>query len=149
MRIWESPQTRHPSDAGQWTGARNPKKERVRTKSRAAPRGDVPECPRYLNTVFGKSGEMVRRSPIPVSFAIVVSVIIALFIFFGAWAVSVDAANHDRELSFAVGNTGSSFDVNPFPSQKNDRVTSSATTDSLSSADSWWGRSLLFACPLH
>ena len=103
----------------------------------------------YLNTVFGKSGEMVRRTPIPVSFAIVVSVIIAVFIFFGAWAVSVDAANHDRELSFAVGNTGPSFGVNPLPSQKNDRVTSSARADGVSSADTWWGRSLLMACPLH
>ena len=91
---------------------------------------------------------MVRRTPIPVSFAIVVSVIIAVFIFFGAWAVSVDAANHDRELSFAVGNTGPSFGVNPLPSQKYDRVTSSATTDG-GSADTWWGRSLLMACPLH
>ena len=92
---------------------------------------------------------MVRRTPIPVSFAIVVSGLIALFIFFGAWAVSVDAAEHDRELSFALGSSGASFGVNPLVSETNDQVAAKVTTGDGSSADTWWGSSLLLACPLH
>ncbi len=88
-----------------------------------------------------------RRLPVPVSFAIVVAGLVALFIFFGAWAVSVDAAKHEGELSFAVGNAG--FGVNPVPSESSVDAASSDAADAESSADSWWGRTLLVACPLH
>ncbi len=94
-------------------------------------------------------GEVVRRTPIPLSFAIVVAGLIALFIFFGAWAVSADAAEHDRELSFALGNTGASFGVNPLPSETNDQVAAKTATGDGSTADTWWGSTLLIACPLH
>ena len=94
-------------------------------------------------------GEVVRRTPVPVSFAIVVAGLIALFIFFGAWAVSADAADHDRELSFALGNSGAGFGVNPLPSEIADKRTAVTTTDGESFADTWWGSSLLVACPLH
>ncbi len=90
-----------------------------------------------------------RRVPIPVSFAIVVSGLIALFIFFGAWAVAADAATHERDLSFAVGNAGSGFGVNPVPSESSVGAASGDALDAESSADSWWGRTLLVACPLH
>ena len=79
-----------------------------------------------------------KKNANPVSFAIVVAGLIALFIFFGAWAVSVDAAEHDRELSFALGNAGSSFGVNPLPSETNDQATAKATNGDGSSADTWW-----------
>ena len=92
---------------------------------------------------------VLRSLPIPFSFAIVVSGLIALFIFFGAWAVSVDAAEHDRELSFALGSSGASFGVNPLPPQTNDQVAAKAATGDGSSADTWWGSTLLIACPLH
>ena len=102
-------------------------------------------------TAYSHSGvrynKVVRRTPVPVSFAIVVFGLIALFIFFGAWAVSADAADHDRELSFALGNTGASFGVSPLPSETN--VAAKATTGDGSSADTWWGSTLLIACPLH
>ncbi len=83
----------------------------------------------------------------PVSFAIVVAGLVALFIFFGAWAVSVDAANQEEGLSFAVGNAG--FGVNPVPSESSDAAAPGDPLDAESSADSWWGRTLLVACPLH
>ena len=92
---------------------------------------------------------MVRRTPVPVSFAIVVVGLIALIIFFGAWAVSADAADHDRELSFALGNTGASFGVNPVPSEIEVLGTAEATAADGSFADTWWGSTLLIACPLH
>ncbi len=88
-----------------------------------------------------------RRLPVPVSFAIVVAGLVALFIFFGAWAVSVDAASHERELSFAVG--GSGFGVNPVPSESSVGAAPDDAVDAESAADSWWGRTLLVACPLH
>ena len=90
----------------------------------------------------------INRLPLPVSFMIVLSMLIALFIFFGAWAVTVDAANHDRELSFAIGNNVS-LGVNPLPVLQNIQSASAQVEESQSAADTWWGSSLLLACPLH
>ena len=94
-------------------------------------------------------GRGTRRLPVPVSFAIVVAGLIALFIFFGAWAVSADASSRERDLSFAVGNAGSGFGVNPVPSESSAGAVSGDAADAGTSADSWWGRTLLVACPLH
>ena len=90
----------------------------------------------------------MKRVPLPVSFMIVMSMLIALFIFFGAWAVTVDAANHDRQLSFEVGN-GISLGVNPLPVLPNTQPSGALVGDDESAADTWWGSSLLLACPLH
>ena len=90
----------------------------------------------------------MNRVPFPVSFMVVLSMLIALFIFFGAWAVTVDAANHDRQLSFEVGN-GVSLGVNPLPVLPTTRTTVAQIDDGESAADTWWGSSLLLACPLH
>ena len=98
---------------------------------------------------IANAGRRTTRLPVPVSFAIVVAGLIALFIFFGAWAVSVDAANHEVGLSFAVGNAGSGFGVNPVPSESSAVAAPGDALDAESSADSWWGRTLLVACPLH
>ena len=92
---------------------------------------------------------MAKARHVPLSFVMVVAALVALFIFFGAWAVSVDAANHERQLSFPVGNSGAGFGVNPVPSQTGDATTSSETADGSSFADTWWGQTLLFTCPLH
>ena len=90
----------------------------------------------------------MNRVPLPVSFMVVVAMLIALFIFFGAWAVTVDAASHDRELSFAIGNSVS-LGVNPLPVQPNANAVLAQREDGQSAADTWWGSSLLLACPLH
>ena len=89
-----------------------------------------------------------RKLPVPVSFMVVVSAVIALFIFFGAWAVSVDAANQERELTFAIGNSAT-FGVNSVTSQTSEQSTPAEATDGGGAADTWWGHSLLIACPLH
>lgn len=86
--------------------------------------------------------------PIPLSFTVVVAMVVALFIFFGAWAVSVDAANQERELSFPIGNNAG-FGVNAVPSGSNAQPRTSLVESSESAADTWWGNSLLLACPLH
>ena len=90
----------------------------------------------------------MNKVPLPVSFVIVISMLIALFVFFGAWAVTVDAANNERELSFAIGNSVS-LGVNPLPAQPNPQATETKREGGQSAADTWWGSSLLLACPLH
>lgn len=90
----------------------------------------------------------LNRVSLPVSFVIVVAMLIALFVFFGAWAVTVDAANHDRSLSFEIGNSVS-LGVNPLPARSNTLATEARSEGSQSAADTWWGSSLLLACPLH
>ena len=89
----------------------------------------------------------LKKVPLPVSFMVVMTMLIGLFVFFGAWAVTVDAANHDRQLSFAIGNN-LSLGVNPLPVPSDQRAIAQVE-ESQSAADTWWGSSLLFACPLH
>ena len=89
----------------------------------------------------------LKKVPLPVSFMVVMTMLIGLFVFFGAWAVTVDAANHDRPLSFAIGNN-LSLGVNPLPVPSDQRAIAQVE-ESQSAADTWWGSSLLFACPLH
>ena len=90
----------------------------------------------------------MNRVPLPVSFMVVVTMLVALFIFFGAWAVTVDAANNGRELSFEIGNSVS-LGVNPLPAQPNAQAPEIIGEGGQSAADTWWGSSLLLACPLH
>ena len=91
-----------------------------------------------------------KRIPVPISFMVVVAALIALFIFFGAWAVSVDADNQERNLTFAIARGDSSVMVNPSDSSgATSQTTPSQGTYSGSAADTWWGKSLTLACPLH
>lgn len=92
-----------------------------------------------------------RRMPIPISVVVVMTALIALFIFFGAWAVSVDAADREQRLSSVIVNGGLSFGVNPAISSLDTGQTrlASDVTDTGSTADTWWGHTLLVACLLH
>ena len=88
--------------------------------------------------------------PVPISFAVAVILTLALFIFFGAWAVAADSESHNRTLSLAFAGPGAILlaeseannqSVNPL--QNPDATTGGG------SADTWWGKSFLTACPLH
>ena len=99
---------------------------------------------------------MTKGMPIPISFAIAVILTVALFIFFGAWAVSADAEGYQRTLSFAVAGPGAAVLAEPDSGTQGATITSgdraSATpgaNDFESNADTWWGKSFLKACPLH
>ena len=94
---------------------------------------------------------MIVFRRIPISFVVVIAALIALFIFFGAWAVSVDAADREQRLSSTIINGGLSFGVNPATSSLDTSQTGLASdvTDGGSTADTWWGSTLLIACPLH
>ena len=94
--------------------------------------------------------ETLKNIPLPVSFIVVVSVTIALLIFFGAWAVSADTDDRDRVLSFAVPGGVSGLSVTP---PQGSGIPRDAERDNTvvgdNAADTWWGGALLRACPLH
>ena len=88
--------------------------------------------------------------PVPVPFLAVAAVTVALFIFFGAWAVSADVEERDRAFSFGFPLAGAE------PSAPNsDSYNTVATggpgqySPDQTLADTWWGKSLIRACPLH
>jgi hypothetical protein len=85
--------------------------------------------------------------PIPVSFTIAVVLTIALFIFFGAWAVSADAEGYQRTLSFAVVGPGAALQAESGTPTSTSSLASANPGES--NADTWWGQSFLKACPLH
>ena len=70
----------------------------------------------------------------------VVAALVALFIFFGAWAVSVDASSTGREFSLGFGATATTSAGDPA------QTLNEAGSDA---SDSWWGNGLLKACPFH
>jgi hypothetical protein len=84
--------------------------------------------------------------PVPFIFVGVVAVVIALIIFFGAWAVSADVGNQ-RTLAFGLpGTTISGSNVQ----ENNDGPFQVARLDDAGQAsDTWWGHAFLSACPLH
>ncbi len=84
---------------------------------------------------------------VPLIFAVVVAAVAALVIFFGAWAVSVNASSPDRELSF-VGpslNAGSEAGSRAIDAQSASAESGSAGT----LAETWWGDALIVVCPFH
>ena len=92
----------------------------------------------------------MRRMPVPVPLMLVSAVTIALFIFFGAWVVSVDAAERDKAFSFAYPVTGTNLPPNSSDNmQVANQGKSALQTADTSLADTWWGKSLIKACPLH
>ena len=96
----------------------------------------------------------MRSLPVPVSFAVVALGIIALFIFFGAWAVSVDAAEKEQSLTATIVSGTVGYGSLPTvdslsANQPNLAPHLASLTDTTSAADTWWGQSLILACPLH
>ena len=95
----------------------------------------------------------MKHMPVPITFLVVVAATIGLIIFFGAWAVSVDAEEHDRAFSFAFPGSGSNLDITPLsPSRATQETQQRAPWElesSESKADTWWGKAFLTACPLH
>ena len=88
-----------------------------------------------------------KRIPVPLTFSLVLAVVIALIIFFGAWAVSADTGQ--RTLAFGLPGATPTLsgrnlqDANSGPFQV-------AHLDGLDTAsDTWWGSAFLRACPLH
>ena len=92
----------------------------------------------------------MKSIPLPVSFLVVLAVTIALVIFFGAWAVSADVAERDRVFAFAVPGGAANFpETSSDTAQVLGRTGPGQLTEGQNYADTWWGSSLLKACPLH
>jgi hypothetical protein len=93
----------------------------------------------------------MKGVPIPISFAVMLAAIVALGIFFGAWAVSANAEERGRSLSFrSIAGGGANLDSGPFnPSLPGGQRPPPTQEVGESKADTWWGKTLLTACPLH
>ena len=91
---------------------------------------------------------MNKHIPAPISFVIAVAFALALFVFFGAWAVSSDPEGRDRTFAFAVGGPGTTlFDQNNGDSApvlgQTENGWETGFGQPSSNADTWWGKSLL------
>ncbi len=85
---------------------------------------------------------IARRIPIPVTFFVVVSAVIFLIIFFGAWAVSADTGAGGRTLSFGFVSGTTATNATALNSGQEGGHGEAA-------GDSWWGGAFLKACPFH
>ena len=94
---------------------------------------------------------MNRSIPAPISFVVAAIIFVALFIFFGAWAVSVDAQGREDALSLAFVGPGATLISQekekqlPVMGQTEDGWKTGFEELEGSSADTWWGRGLLQA----
>ena len=85
----------------------------------------------------------------PLIFGIVVAGVAMLVIFFGAWAVSVDASSQDRQLSFGMADLGAGSGAEASAPSPGAGPASVEFEQAGTSADTWWGGTLLLACPFH
>lgn len=94
---------------------------------------------------------MIKSVPAPISFILAVFLVIGLFIFFGAWAVSVDAQGREEALSLAFVGPGTSLAPEererrfPVMGQTEDGWKTGFEELEGSSAETWWGKGLLRA----
>ena len=83
-----------------------------------------------------------RRFPIPITFLVVISAVIFLIIFFGAWAVSADADGKGRALSFGFVSGATATNATALNSAQ-------VGDPGENASDSWWGGAFLKACSFH
>ncbi len=77
-----------------------------------------------------------KRLPVPATFLVVVSAVIFLIIFFGAWAASADSGGGERKL--AIGFAGSAAATSATTIRPSE-TTSQGSLDQSAEGDSWWG----------
>ena len=87
----------------------------------------------------------MRSIPKPLPFLVFLVATVVLTIFFGAWAVSADIDERDRNLSFAIASGGSPLGM--ATSDSSQPAEQKGVGDG--EADSWWGKAVLKACPFH
>ena len=89
-----------------------------------------------------------RRIPAQFTFIAVLAVVLALIIFFGAWAVSADAGNQ-RTLAFGLPGTTPTISGSNDSENKAGPYQIARLDDNGVAGDTWWGQAFLRACPLH
>ncbi|SUZ50443.1 uncharacterized protein METZ01_LOCUS3297, partial [marine metagenome] len=77
----------------------------------------------------------------------VLTVVIALIIFFGAWAVSADVGN--RTLAFGLPGTTPTLSGSNIEDENSGPYQIARLNDQGTAGDTWWGGAFLRACPLH
>lgn len=90
-----------------------------------------------------------RIKGVPLTLLAVLVLTALLTIFFGAWAVSADAKEQNRSFSFGIASNGPNFAAANSVTYSETGEPGGAILANASAADSWWGKSLLRACPLH
>ena len=90
-----------------------------------------------------------RIKGMPITFVIVVVLMIVLTIFFGAWAVSAGAQTQDESFALAVTGAPNLDRTNSGPSSGSSGSASSNLEGEGEASDEWWGKALLTACPFH
>tara|TARA_B100001013_G_scaffold249747_1_gene155088 strand:- start:224 stop:502 length:279 start_codon:yes stop_codon:yes gene_type:complete len=88
-----------------------------------------------------------KRIPVPFTFSLVLTVVIALIIFFGAWAVSADVGN--RTLAFGLPGTTPTLSGSNIEDENSGPYQIARLNDQGTAGDTWWGGAFLRACPLH
>lgn len=92
----------------------------------------------------------MKGIPIPLSVAVILIATVLLIIFFGAWTVSLDAKTRDAALTYGVASGGANLGLTPFTHAQTDLPRAPGEgARAGSKAETWWGKSLILACPLH
>jgi len=89
-----------------------------------------------------------KRVPVPLTFSLVLVIVLALIIFFGAWAVSADVGNQ-RTLAFGLPGTTATVSSSNTDNQDTGPFQVARLDDQGTAGDTWWGGAFLRACPLH
>ncbi len=89
-----------------------------------------------------------RRIPVPFIFSAVLVVVLALIIFFGAWAVSADVGGQ-RTLAFGLPGTVPALDGSNLRNENAGPYQVARLDGDEAARDTWWGNAFLRACPLH
>ncbi len=80
-------------------------------------------------------------------FSLVLALVLALIIFFGAWAVSADVGNQ-RSLAFGIPGTTATLSGTTVTADS-DANQDAQLNGHDTAGDTWWGNAFLSACPLH
>ena len=75
------------------------------------------------------------------------ALILALIIFFGAWAVSADVSG--RSLAFGLPGTVPTLDGGNLRNENSGPYQVARLDGHEAARDTWWGSAFLRACPLH
>ena len=78
----------------------------------------------------------------------VLAVVLALIIFFGAWAVSADVGTQ-RTLAFGLPGTVPAISGSNLQQETSGPYQVARLDGNDTAGDTWWGQAFLRACPLH
>lgn len=90
-----------------------------------------------------------KTIPVPIPFILMVVMALAVFIYFGAWAVSADQGQLEQALSMGFGPNASLPPDAPGAQGAQPSATNLPNGQVKTAADTWWGKGVLYVCPFH